>query len=490
MPKRYVIVLDKIEGDAAVLNAATMRQLNISENDSISVTSPASYYVLPVVAGELEEDQISLPYKTTLIKEGERISVEPPPQSAVPVTNGRRPEPRSAEGFAWDPISDTAFDDIMGLKPVKSRIEQALYYLAHPEWYLISKNFPPRVFLFFGPYGCGKTMLAKAMASKLAHADGQGEALDVKLKLLKPTDIKDPYLGMSARSAQQYLDAAREECNRGSTVLLLLDEIDSLIGNRADGKIHEEYRDVVNLILQEVQGATELDTETRIRQLLRDPRVQALRKDLAQAVRSKGRKDQRGDILLPEGDWTPDIQEKMLQLRQLITDAGGVSTVIIVGTTNDPGRIDEGFISRAGDNVFFVPRPPAEAIEGMLAQQLDSAFVEMDDHERKLLAEEAVRNHLAGRDIMLSWLQPLRSMAPGSLTIMGYQSIRSHMPKPTVGIEWEIELHKRLVEKGHTQLAVQVEEYLRHASGNGSNGSRTAPAEVMAGRKPRQPKLI
>ena len=246
----------------------------------------------------------------------------------------------------------------------------------------------------------------------------------------------------------------------------------------------------MNLILHEVQGTTELDTEARIRRLLRDPKVQTLRKDLAQAVRSKGRKDQRGDILLPEGDWTPDIQEKMLHLRQLITDAGGVSTVIIVGTTNDPGRIDEGFISRAADNVFFVPRPPAEAIEGMLAQQLDSAFVELTAQERKQLAEEAVRNHLAGRDIMLSWLQPLRSIAPGSLTIMGYQSIRSHMPQPTVGIEWEIGLHKRLVEKGHTQLAVQVEEYLRHAGKNGRNGSGTAPAEVMAGRKPRQPRLI
>ena len=494
MPKRYVVVLKKIDGEVAVLNAATMRLLNVAENDTISVTSPTSFYILPVVAGEIEPDQIKLPHKSNLIREGERLTVEPT-SGAAPEAAGGPPARRTADEVAWDPIPDAGFDEIVGLPWVKARIEQALYYLTHPEWFLIRKSFPPRVFLFFGPYGCGKTMLAKAMASRLAHPDDQGHSLDIKLKSIKPTDIKDPYLGMSARFIQQYLDAAREECNRGSTVLLLLDEIDSLVANRADGKTHEEYRDVVNLVLQEVQGAQELDAETRIRQLLRDPKVQALRKDLAHTVRSKGQRDHRGDILLPEQDWTDDIRDKMLHLRRMITDAGGVSTVIIVGTTNDPCRIDEGFVSRAGDNIFFVPRPPAEAIEQMLAHQLDSTFVELTDRERRQLAQEASTNHLAGRDIILSWLQPLRSMAPGSLTIMGYESIRSHMPKPTVGIKWEVDLHRRLHEKGHALMAQQVKQHIDHvgearpALGSSKNGS-PAPVEAPVGRKGRQPKLF
>ena len=494
MPKRYVIVLEKIDGDAAVLSADTLRLLGIAENDSITVTSTTSFYVFPVRIQKLGPDQIKLPHKAILVREGERLTVEPTAGSMVPAAAGEHPAVRPPAEFTWDPIPDTGFDEIVGLSAVKARIEQALYYLTHPEWFLIRKSFPPRVFLLFGPYGCGKTMLARAMASRLTQGQGQSEGLDVKLKSIKPTDIKDPYLGMSARSVQRYLDAAREECNRGSTVMLLLDEIDSLVATRTGGEIHEEYRDVVNLVLQEVQGTTELDAEARIRQLLRDSEVQALRKELAHMVRDRGRRDPRGDILLPEEEWTDDIRKKMLHLRQIITQAGGISTVIIVGTTNDPCRIDEGFISRAGDNIFFVSRPPAEAIEHMLAHQLDSAFVELGDRERRELAQEAFRQHLAGRDIVLSWLQPLRSMAPGSLTIMGHESIRAHMPQPTVGIEWEIDLHRRLQERGHALLAKQVEEYIdqvRRATPARSNGKGLPlPEKEPAGRKSRQPKLL
>ena len=466
MAKRYVIVLEKIDGDAVILNAATMQQLGLKDQDQVTITSPTAFQILPVKAGGAEPDQIKLPRKVSSVKEGERVTVEPATAASAapaPAASGRIQSQThgSVSDVRWDPVSDTAFDDVVGMEGLKARIEESLYYLTHPEWFLIRKSVPPRVFLLFGPYGCGKTMLAKAMAGRLITGMDQGLTLDVKLKVLKATEVKDPYLGMSARNVQQYLDAAHEACNKGSTVLLVLDEIDSLVSNRSGGQTHEEYRDVVNAFLQEVQGAKELDSEVRLKALQKDPEVQALRKELAEAARKQGRKDQQGDTLLTAKDYTPEVKAKLLRLRGKIVAAGGVSTVIIVGTTNDPLRIDEGFISRAGDNVFYAPRPPAKAIEQMLAQQLDSAFVDLDDKERAKLAEEAFQQHLTGRDIVLSWLAPLRSSAPGSITIIGPKSIRAHMPQPTVDIEWELDLHRRLEQHGHSLLASQVADYLK-----------------------------
>lgn len=460
MAKRYVIVLERIDGDEAVLNINTLRQLGLKEKDSITITSATAFYMLPAIAGNVGADQIKVPFKVSAVKEGDRLGVEPtsaPP--AIPMGPAPRKVSNDPDSFVWDPVPDTGFSEVMGLASLKARIEQSMYYLTHPEWFLIRSSFPPRVFLLFGPYGCGKTMLTKAMASRLSNPSDEGLKLDVKLKIIKATDVKDPYLGMSARNVQQYLDAARDACNKGSTVLLVLDEIDSLVANRAEGNTHEEYRDIVNTFLQDIQGAKELDSELRMRKLHRDPEVLALRKELATVVRAKGRHDHSGDILLPEAEWTDDIRKKMLTLRSKVTEAGGVSSVIIVGTTNDPCKIDEGFLSRAGDNVFFVSRPPAEAIEQMLVQQLDQAFVDLSDSERRKMAEEAFERHLTGRDIMLSWLAPLRTMAPGSLTIMGCQSIRNHMPHPTVDIEWEVSLDNRLRQRGELLLANQVEDY-------------------------------
>ena len=478
---RHVVLAEKTLGDEAMLSPSTMQELGLADQDSLTITSLTYHQVLPAVGRKtVGHNQIRLPKKAaTSLREGERLTIQQTPEAheVEPEPRPSHPVSRVPTKFEWDDISSASFDEIAGLDALKARIEQALYYLTHPEWFLIRKGLPPRVFLFFGPYGCGKTMMAKAMAGRLSQGIEGGNELDVKLKSIRPSDIKDPYLGMSAKKAQAYLDAAREECNRGSTVLLLLDEIDSLVSDRADRNSHEEYRDVVNSIIQDVQGVHELEAESRIRKLWSDPEVDEVRKQLATTVRKKGRRDHRGDISLHKEDWGAEVQAKMLRLRQRVVETGGVSTVIIVGTSNDPTRVDEAFLSRAGDNIFFVPRPSAEAIEQMLRQQLDHTFVDLDDPGRTQLAHEAFEQSLTGRDIMLSWLQPLRTMRPGALTITGFQTIRSYRPHPTVGIEWERDLHQRLRGRGQVFLAEQVSEYLLEVE-----QARAVPSSAVAGK--------
>ena len=486
--QRHVVLSEKILGDEAVLAPSTMQELGLSDDDSITVTSMTYHYVLPVISRKIVgHNQIRMPKKAaTTLREGERLTIHktPPAQETPPEPQQAGAASRVPASIEWDDISGASFDEIAGLGPLKARIEQALFYLTHPEWFLIRKSLPPRVFLFFGPYGCGKTMIAKAMANRLAQGLDGGNPLDIKLKSIRPSDIKDPYLGMSAKKAQAYLNAARQACDNGSTVLLLLDEIDSLVSDRADRNSHEEYRDVVNSIIQDIQGVHELEAEARIRKLWADPEVVEVRKQLAQVVRKKGKRNDRGDISLSKENWGTEVQAKMVHLRQRIMETGGVSTVIIVGTSNDPTRVDEAFLSRAGDQIFFVPRPSAEAVEQMLHQQLDHTFVDLSAAELRQLAQEAFEQSLTGRDIMLSWLQPLRSMAPGSLTITGYQTIQSYRPLPTVGIEWERDLRRRLESRGQAFLEEQVAEYLRGVEGAQRGSKPGRPALSRRGKQP------
>ncbi len=515
MATRYLVIAEKVAGEAAVISPATMEELGLAAKDNVTVTGSSTFFITPFITdAKLAASQVKLPRRMALtLKEGERVQVQPadPAPPPAPAQGNGPANQRAQSGVAtmtqqapaqikWDAIAQSDFEAIAGLGNVKARIEQSLYYLTHPEWFLIRKSMPPRVFMLFGPYGCGKTMLAKAMAAKLATPAKDGSKLDVKLKIIKATEIKDPYLGMSARNAQQMLDAARAECNRGSTVLLVLDEIDSLVSNRGDKNTHEEYRDIVNSLIQDVQGVQDLETELRIRALWNDSDVVKLRQKLAEEVRKLGKRDSKGDIQFPEEAWTKETREEMLALRKKVMDAGGVSTVIIVGTTNDPLRIDEAFISRDGDNVFFVSRPSADAIEKMLKDQLDPTFFDLSDSERKDLAVEAFKDGLTGRDIMMSWLQPLRTKGPGSLSIMGYQSIKSFKPHPTVGIEWEVDLYSRLTERGHLALSDPVGDYLqdigdaRKPAKEGKDDNSTAlaiaPRRAVSSLKQKQPALF
>ena len=121
MAKRYVIVLEKIDGEAVILNAATMQQLGLKDQDQVTITSPTAFQILPVKAGGAEPDQIKLPRKVTSVKEGERVTVEPAtaaPAAPAPAASGRTQSQThgTVSDVRWDLVSDTAFDDVVGME--------------------------------------------------------------------------------------------------------------------------------------------------------------------------------------------------------------------------------------------------------------------------------------------------------------------------------------------------------------------------------------
>ena len=193
MAKRHVILTEKVDGDHAVLNPATLSELGVPEGGKIVVTSPTSFCVITAVSGPLVgAGQIKMPRRSaSLMHEGERVAIEsaavpaksveelealgqlppapapqsqPTPQAPQAAPTDQAPQPQGSNAPAnqgqsapsgqtkgqpapvqWEPISDTSFEDIAGQFAVKARIEQAVYYLTHPEWFLLRHTSPPRV---------------------------------------------------------------------------------------------------------------------------------------------------------------------------------------------------------------------------------------------------------------------------------------------------------------------------------------------------------
>lgn len=380
-------------------------------------------------------------------------------EEGTPPTAYKGSRPITLEkGFEWDNITDTTFGDIKGLDDIKEQFKSNIVYnLLHPERYLLYEITPPRSFLFFGPPGCGKTMFAKAIANDLigkSQIEG-GRSINIKFKAIKSSDIKSKYIGESAKTIDDYFKLARAESERGSSVILFFDEIDSIVPSRSYNDLHEEYRDVVNIFLQELEGVKDVEANIKLKELFYDEEVVKIRKEIFDEVKKVNDKKDKLTV-----EYTPEIEDKIAKLRSKIDDIGGISVVIIIGATNNPYRLDDAFISRLRDNALFIPRPDIKAIEEILLTHLEKPYIDINKNQIEELAEEAYKRNLTGRDID-GWMKKVRDSIPNKcIAIIGYDTIKSCMPDTSIGIEWERRLYDYLKSRGYTKMAEQVKEYI------------------------------
>ena len=114
------------------------------------------------------------------------------------------------------------WSDIVGLDSVKKAIEDAIIFP-----YKRSDFFPlgwPRGILLFGPPGCGKTLIAAATASEIDAAFYNVDAASIMSK----------WLGESERNVARLFESSRLVSDRGKAAIIFMDEVDSLIGARAE----------------------------------------------------------------------------------------------------------------------------------------------------------------------------------------------------------------------------------------------------------------
>ena len=211
-------------------------------------------------------------------------------------------EPAAADGeddpgdaFAWDvETSHVGLADVGGMTEVKQRLEAAfLAPMRNPELRRLYGKSLRGGLLLYGPPGCGKTFIARAVAGELG-----AKFLSVSL-----SDVLDMYIGQSERNLHEVFAAAR----RNAPCVIFLDEIDALGGKRQSMR-HNAMRGTVNQLLTELDGAQSENEGVFVLAATNAPW------DVDTALRRPGRLD-RTLLVLP-----PDLEARAAVLKYHLRD--------------------------------------------------------------------------------------------------------------------------------------------------------------------------
>lgn len=171
--------------------------------------------------------------------------------------DSQRKDPESGERDFAQPYSEEvpeeSFDDVVGLKEVKEHA-QSLIDLYKGDTYddltaeysegLISRR---DSVLFYGPPGCGKTMVSEAIANEFKQQLGK----NVVFMKVKGSDILSKMKGESEKKVRAIFDDARSKATSGFTVLFF-DEVENLIHDRSSGNLKPHQVSLTNAFLQEM----------------------------------------------------------------------------------------------------------------------------------------------------------------------------------------------------------------------------------------------
>jgi proteasome-associated ATPase len=226
-------------------------------------------------------------------------------------------------------VPDVSYAHIGGLGPQIELIRDALElpYL-YAEHFRAHKLLPPKGVLLYGPPGCGKTLIAKAVAHSLAQqlSAKTGQAVTGYFLNVKGPELLNKYVGETERKIREIFSRAKEKASEGQPVVIFFDEMDSLFRTRGAGISSDMEATIVPQFLAELDGVEGLQHVIVIgasnRQDLIDP-----------AVLRPGRFDVKIKIDRPDQAAAADIFSKYLTADlplapSLLAEAGGPGAAI------------------------------------------------------------------------------------------------------------------------------------------------------------------
>jgi proteasome-associated ATPase len=166
------------------------------------------------------------------------------------------------EELVLEEVPDIDYEDIGGLGRQIEQIRDAveLPYL-HAELFREYQLRPPKGILLYGPPGCGKTLIAKAVANslakKVAELTGKPEGRSYFLNIKGP-ELLNKYVGETERHIRLVFQRAREKANEGTPVIVFFDEMDSLFRTRGTGVSSDVENTIVPQLLAEIDGVESL----------------------------------------------------------------------------------------------------------------------------------------------------------------------------------------------------------------------------------------
>jgi proteasome-associated ATPase len=213
-----------------------------------------------LVLGHTDDERIvhlSGPLADEPLKAGDSVLVDPRSNTAL-----ERVPKAEVEQLVLEQVPDITYEQIGGLKEQVEAIRDAveLPYL-HADLFVEHELRAPKGILLYGPPGCGKTMIAKAVANSLAQrvAERTGRE-DVRSYFLnvKGPELLNKYVGETERQIRLIFQRAREKSAEGFPVIVFFDEMESLFRTRGSGVSSDVETTIVPQLLAEIDGVESL----------------------------------------------------------------------------------------------------------------------------------------------------------------------------------------------------------------------------------------
>jgi len=193
----------------------------------------------------------------TKIRAGDHLLLDT--RSGLVVERLPRPE---VEELVLEEVPDVTYDDVGGLDDQIEQIRDAveLPYL-YAELFHEHELQPPKGILLYGPPGCGKTLIAKAVANSLAKRVAEKTGNDSTRSYflnIKGPELLNKYVGETERQIRLIFQRAREKSEEGVPVIVFFDEMDSLFRTRGTGISSDIESTIVPQLLAEIDGVEAL----------------------------------------------------------------------------------------------------------------------------------------------------------------------------------------------------------------------------------------
>ncbi len=311
-------------------------------NDSLNVVRTAGYEVQgdvvilkeqldperALVTLRADEEKVGIiadPLRTTSLKPGDHLLMDA--KSGYLLEKLPKSE---VEDLSLEQVPDIGYEQIGGLgsqiEAIKDAVE--LPYL-YADYYKEHRLAPPKGVLLYGPPGCGKTMIAKAVANNLAAriSEKRGEKVNGYFLNIKGPELLNKYVGETERKIREIFVKAREKAAEDVPVVVFFDEMDALFRTRGTGISSDVETTIVPQLLTEIDGVERLANVIVIgasnRQDLIDP-----------AILRPGRLDVKIKIERPDKAAAADVFNKYMTVElpiheaEIRQDAGDVQAAV------------------------------------------------------------------------------------------------------------------------------------------------------------------
>jgi proteasome-associated ATPase len=300
-----------------------------------------------LVIGNADEErvvQIGEPLRNTKLRAGDSLLLDT--KSGFVLENVPKSE---VEELILEEIPDISYEDIGGLANQIEQIRDAVELpFLHADLYVEHQLKPPKGILLYGPPGCGKTLIAKAVANSLAkkaaeitgHANSKSYFLNIK-----GPELLNKYVGETERQIRLIFQRAKEKSAEGVPVIVFFDEMDSIFRTRGSGISSDVENTIVPQLLSEIDGVEQLKNVIVIGASNREDMIDP-------AILRPGRLDVKIKIDRPDQRSAADIFSKYLVPELPLASS---------------------FLSKHDDD-------RAKALQGMISRTVERMYAESDEN--------------------------------------------------------------------------------------------------------------